>query len=341
MTSRKIKILSIATLIVTLASPSSYAEDAKLVDSQKAISNVSVNDSYHPMKENLPSQISVGNSNNILDVDSNDLKIEVPKDAKSPVLIADSEGENLIKTPVENDSAKAQIVEASVVGFKGESYDSYTSLKETGDVQFSNVIKNNTAPSEYAYTFTLEDGEHFSKIDKYIVVLDSHGDISAVVDEPWAKDALGKDVPTYFEIQGEKLIQHVEHKSGKYTYPIVADPVYSRGIISKVVAEEWTAKTHWHVAINVTLKARALWGIGQSDKVYRDGLADLRQHHPTSMGSDTMAQQWECHVVGLPMTRTIDLESIRPSNPHWRERIPTLQKIVREGRGSIYSTCNW
>lgn len=214
-------------------------------------------------------------------------------------------------------------------------------MKETGDVQFSTVIKNASAPSEYEYGFTLSEGERFSKIDKYIVVLDSQGEISAVVDEPWAKDASGSKVPTFFEIRGDKLVQHVDHTSEQYTYPIVADPVYSRGIISKVVAEEWTAKTHWHVAINVTLKARALWGIGQSGKVYRDGLADLREHHPRSMASDTMAQQWECHVVRLPVTKTIDLESIRPSNPRWRDRIPTLQRIVREGRGSIYSTCNW
>lgn len=338
---KKLKIISVTTLVIPLLYSPSFAMDSQLGGSLEAISNVSLDATYHPLEGNLPGETTEGNSENIFLLDSGELKIEVPKDSDSPVSIEDSNSKTLITMPTEEGASDAQVVADSVAGFEGINYDSYASLKETGDIQFSTAIKNINAPSEYEYNFVLSEGEKFSKVDKYIVVLDSKGEISAVIDEPWAKDAAGKTVPTFFDIRDNKLVQHVDHKSGEYAYPIIADPVYSRGIISQVVTEQWTAETHWHVAIKVTLKARALWGVGQMDKVYRDGLADLREHHPRSMSSESMAQQWECHVVGLPATRTIDLESIRPSNPQWRDRIPTIQQIVREGKQPIYDTCNW
>lgn len=43
---------------------------------------------------------------------------------------------------------------------------------------------------------------------------------------PWAKDANGKDVRTYFTTNGKKLTQHVAHKAQGVAYPVVADPFW-------------------------------------------------------------------------------------------------------------------
>lgn len=67
-----------------------------------------------------------------------------------------------------------------------------------------------------------------------------------------------------------------------------------------------------------------------------EGLRDLREYHPRSMGSVTMAQQWECHVVGLPGTINIDLESYRRSWPSWRSGI--FAALIKR---SPASACNW
>lgn len=52
--------------------------------------------------------------------------------------------------------------------------------------------------------------------------------IVADVATPWARDADGIDVPTRYKASGSTLVQVVEHRSGNYTYPIVADPTFDR-----------------------------------------------------------------------------------------------------------------
>lgn len=44
----------------------------------------------------------------------------------------------------------------------------------------------------------------------------------AVIRPPWAKDAIGKALPTRYEIQGSTLIQHVDTQGA--AFPVVADP---------------------------------------------------------------------------------------------------------------------
>lgn len=339
--SKKIKILSASLIILSLIATPSIASEKSPQLMQDSF-NIPLETDKNPLEGNLPSEDSTGDLKNILSHKSSNSIVEVPKDSSSPILIKDSEGTTTISLPVEDKGmTKAQIVDESVAAFKGGNYDSYTSLKESGDIQFSTLIKNSDAPSSYEYEFTLDAGDSLVQVGEYIAILDSAGNVSAAIDKPWAKDALGMDVPTSFEVKGNTLIQHINHKGSSYQYPILADPLYSRGIIHIVEKETWTQQTHWHVSFKVTIKARTMWFLGQRDRIYRDGLTDLREHHPRSMGSDSMAQQWECHVEGLPMTLTIDLESIRPSNPRWKDRIPTLRRIVAEGKGSIYATCNW
>lgn len=41
---------------------------------------------------------------------------------------------------------------------------------------------------------------------------------------PWAVDADGVDVATWYEVRGTTLVQVVDHRGKNVTYPIVADP---------------------------------------------------------------------------------------------------------------------
>ncbi len=43
---------------------------------------------------------------------------------------------------------------------------------------------------------------------------------------PWAKDANGNDVETFYTVNGDDLTQVVNHVNASVTYPIVADPTY-------------------------------------------------------------------------------------------------------------------
>lgn len=59
-------------------------------------------------------------------------------------------------------------------------------------------------------------------------VLASRADGTAIgrVERPWARDANGAEVPTHYEIAGTTLTQIIDHRSGPYAYPIVADPFW-------------------------------------------------------------------------------------------------------------------
>jgi hypothetical protein len=48
------------------------------------------------------------------------------------------------------------------------------------------------------------------------------------VEPPWAVDTNGRSVPTHFEVRGAALVQVVDHHTGDFAYPIVADPKYKR-----------------------------------------------------------------------------------------------------------------
>ncbi|MBO1753096.1 hypothetical protein J4G33_14895 [Actinotalea sp. BY-33] len=62
------------------------------------------------------------------------------------------------------------------------------------------------------------------------------------------------------------------------------------------------------------------------------------------MRTATMAQQWECHAVGLVATFKIDLEGWRASKPNWRqtEIFKALGTAIRKGDPRAVSVaCNW
>ncbi|MBI2411579.1 MAG: hypothetical protein HYV32_06840, partial [Candidatus Kerfeldbacteria bacterium] len=57
-----------------------------------------------------------------------------------------------------------------------------------------------------------------------VVVDDATVSPIAFVNIPWAKDAAGNDVETYFTTDGQTLTQHIIHNVEGITYPVTADP---------------------------------------------------------------------------------------------------------------------
>lgn len=181
----------------------------------------------------------------------------------------------------------------------------------------------------------LPEGARIFETHGGVLIEDADGGLIGGFTPPWALDANGKEVPTHYQVEGNVITQVVSHKDASdIQYPIVADPVYRRGMIHTVVWERW-AKGGWEVRLQVTALARWYQPFNPS-YVMTEGLKDLREHHPRSMSSATMAQQWECHVAGLPGTINIDLESYRRSWPGWRSGISAA--LIKR---SPASACNW
>jgi hypothetical protein len=103
-----------------------------------------------------------------------------------------------------------------------------------GGVRIQTILTSRGAASRYEYTFH-GDVTPVIRADggADLVVPGAAGasvTIVGSVDAPWAVDADGRDVPSWYEVQGSILIQVVEHESGSYDYPIVADPKVTTGL---------------------------------------------------------------------------------------------------------------
>lgn len=56
-----------------------------------------------------------------------------------------------------------------------------------------------------------------------VFVIDAYKNIKQIIEKPWAIDANGKKIPTYFNVSGNILTQTVDH-SCEDSFPITADP---------------------------------------------------------------------------------------------------------------------
>ena len=93
----------------------------------------------------------------------------------------------------------------------------------TGGVQILVVIGDASAPQEYDFDISPPAGGFLALDDNGAVnVVGADGITVAQVEPAWARDASGNSVPTWFELDGDRVVQHVSHEG--FLYPVVADP---------------------------------------------------------------------------------------------------------------------
>ncbi|MBS4104143.1 hypothetical protein [Tsukamurella paurometabola] len=106
------------------------------------------------------------------------------------------------------------------------SYDIITVPKEDGDYQKLILMKNQDAPKQYRFPLnTPEGGRSVKNDDGSISVFDRNGEQVGQFNAPWAYDANGKEVPTWYDIEGDEMVQHIEPGPDN-VYPIIADPLW-------------------------------------------------------------------------------------------------------------------
>lgn len=116
-----------------------------------------------------------------------------------------------------------------------------------GGFTVQTIIGDLSAPQRYTYPFKLKGGVSIAlQPDGGALVLDALGDPVYEIRAPWALDADGRDVPTHYEVEGDNLIQVIEHRAGNYSYPITADPAvyFNPGILtdSYYISRQWTKR---------------------------------------------------------------------------------------------------
>jgi hypothetical protein len=86
------------------------------------------------------------------------------------------------------------------------------------------VARNRQAPSTYAFDLSMPAGSHaVTNRDGGVDLVNTAGATTQTIDAPWALDATGAPVRTYFTVHGATLTQHIAPGPDSL-YPILADP---------------------------------------------------------------------------------------------------------------------
>ena len=136
-----------------------------------------------------------------------------------------------VGTGHENSDVSIQIPSTSIVAKSedGLSYIGASSADSQQVVQpldegfrILNISKNENSPTEFSYILNLPAGAT-AEMNMGTVRVTRGDEILGSIKEPWAVDASGKQIETYFTLEGNTLTQHVKINSSA-NFPIISDP---------------------------------------------------------------------------------------------------------------------
>lgn len=95
--------------------------------------------------------------------------------------------------------------------------------KDIGSFVTLLVIDSAEAATEYRFDNVVPSGHTANLMpDGSIEIVDADGEEAGYISAPWAYDSGGSQVPTSYRIEGDTLVQTVEHEGA--SYPVLADP---------------------------------------------------------------------------------------------------------------------
>ncbi|MFE4542414.1 hypothetical protein [Arthrobacter sp. NPDC056727] len=93
-----------------------------------------------------------------------------------------------------------------------------------GATRFMTVLSGSNAPENYTYQVDMPEGTTMKMAPSGGVDFINHaGQKVGSIGAPWARDAKGVAVETYYTIKGSQLVQTTKHAGA--AYPVVADPI--------------------------------------------------------------------------------------------------------------------
>jgi hypothetical protein len=222
------------TFVISLISPVSAvfaAESSAKTDGSSSVTTSEVSSALSHTSGILESSdatnVSSSNGSAIKAVAANS-SVNIPKDASDGVVLGSTNGEQSIEISLPNaDGSKdAQTIANGTVAYPANNGSANAvQATEDGGVRMLTVIDNPNAPTKYEYKISIPDGGTITLTsDGGAVILDNLNKPLAFVDKPWAKDANGIPVETYFVTDGTSLRQVVKHSMPGIVYPVTADP---------------------------------------------------------------------------------------------------------------------
>lgn len=163
-------------------------------------------------------------------VNTGEATVTVSTDADAPIEFDSSTGESFSFTMPELAAPTDPVVsEDGTIAFGDEESAVSTSVQalDDGGVRAMVVLNDASAPSQYRFDIAVEPGQHLEVFgDGSAGIVDANGAVSVPIGAAWAADAAGVAVPTFYTVEGNTLVQNIDHSSDAVSYPVVADPCW-------------------------------------------------------------------------------------------------------------------
>lgn len=152
--------------------------------------------------------------------------VEIPAEADQPIVLEGADGDEAIEVGLPGSADDADVLDDGSVVFEDAAADTdlVVQAQEDGGVRVLAVLDGADAPNRFDF-----EGEQELILfdDGSAMALDEAGEPVAQIPAPWAYDADGNEVPSWYTADGTTLTLHIEH-SAVTAYPVVADPQYRR-----------------------------------------------------------------------------------------------------------------
>lgn len=262
---------------------------------------------------------------------SEDNRAIVPTDPSENIVLVSKQGPDLeIGLPFSGDAGNAvELVDAALAYDNGNGSTTVPISKSDGSVQITTIIEDSTAPTSYRYEIGSAEGSKLRLFEEGGVLIESmDGEYLGGVASPWAYDANGTAVDTWYEVEGSTLVQVVAHDAGPYTYPIVADPWLGINLFSYVKANRFV-EGQPVVDLQTSVWGMTQWGTPQGQVImetagWTEAVTWSSAARSALEGKQSMRDQFVCHAYGSPFAGEWNLERFRVNRTaHWAVGVGT------------------
>jgi len=201
-------------------------------------------------------------------VDSAALKadVSVPSDSTQAIVVDVSDGTQLNFTlPLEVATVDGELANDGSTVYHGIGESADVSVQPlTNGVRVSTILDDSSAGSEFSYP--LQDGvapevntdgtislfQSINGVDPETGELVSASVEVAVIQQPWAVDSQGDNVPTHYILTDDAVVQVLDLSASDISYPVVADPTFT-------TINPFQSRIRWNRAETATI-ASGGWG---------------------------------------------------------------------------------
>jgi hypothetical protein len=168
-----------------------------------------------------------------LTTEGDDTKVDVPKDPSAEVTLDGSSTPPIaVGLPAAPSAKRAVRANQGVAVYQNAARQTSVAVQPVGQgaVRIMQVITGPRAPTTYRFPLQVPRGGSIRRapgVEERYVILDANGDGVASISAPWSHDAGRGWVDTHYTLEGQTLVQEVDHVG--HPYPVVADPLVSLG----------------------------------------------------------------------------------------------------------------